>query len=282
VDGCGGKLFGVERVGVADEAGVGVEDLGVGDLDVLAAVALDGIDVNAEDAAVGIFEEGGIAFAADDVFVDGAGLVGVEELGAGFLAVDFHAELVDLRGLGNGEEVGAFEGLGIGVVEFLVDGGGADLAVDFGGDVVEADFQRGEGEALVGQRRGVVDDDESIRADRGDEGERDGGGEEKEDSGFHALTVARVGNADVREAGKICKKDVRAVRAGGSDGRSGEGRRGLFFWLADGMAQAVVPGLGGPTAAGTAAATRLIGGGDYLPEALRVLQRLQRGRLSVP
>ena len=184
-------------------------------------MALDGIDVDAEDAAVGVFEQRGIAFAADDVLVDGAGLVGGEQLGAGFLAVDFHGELVDLRGLGDGEEVGALELLGVGVVEFLVDAGGADLAVDLDVDVVVADLERREGEVgdetrtRVGARvwDRAVDDDESIRADRGRQGDEERGcQEEKRGSNFHVRNLARNGKGSVIAWGKICKKDVRKTK----------------------------------------------------------------------
>ena len=131
-----------------------------------------GINVNAEDAAVGILEQRGIAFAADDVLVNRARLVGREQLGRRLLAVDLHREFVDLRGRGHGKKIGALELLRVRVVEFLIDAGGADLAVDLHVDVVVADLQRREGKIPDGPGHRPVDDDESIRADRGHEGDK--------------------------------------------------------------------------------------------------------------
>ena len=141
LDRFGGKLLRVEGIDIADHPGVGGEHLGIGKGDALAAVWLDGENAHFEDIAAGVFEQGGVLQFAHDVLVNGAGLVGGQQLGLDLLAGDLHGELVNLAAFGDGKQVGAFQPLRVGIVEFLVHRGGGDLPVNFDVDVMVSDFQ---------------------------------------------------------------------------------------------------------------------------------------------
>ena len=106
---CGGKFFGAQWQGVADEAVVGFEQLCVGDFDALGAVGFDGIDAHFEDVLRGVFEQGGVAHLAHDVLVDATRFVGIQQFGFDGVAVDLHGEFVKLRALGHGKQERAFE-----------------------------------------------------------------------------------------------------------------------------------------------------------------------------
>ena len=166
--------------------------------------------MDAEDAAVGIFEQRGILLAPHDVLVNGARLVSGQKLRFGFLAVNFHGKFVDLRASRHGEKIGALERLAIRVVKFLVYARRADLAVDLHVDVVVAHLQRRVGKRRHDGRDGPIDNDEAIRAREAGKVEHDcGGGQQGE--GFHAPTLARNQPANVRRLRKICKKVVRRL-----------------------------------------------------------------------
>jgi hypothetical protein len=100
-----------------------------------------------------------------DVFVQRTGLVGTQQLGLHHGAVDVHREFVDVRPGRQREEIGAFQLLRIGVVKFLVNGGGRNLIVDVHGDVVIRHLQRRKGKMPrhppIGRR--IVNHNEPIR-----------------------------------------------------------------------------------------------------------------------
>ncbi len=204
----GGKLLGVERVDVTDQARVGLEHFSVGDLHLLASASLDRINPDAKDAPVCVFEQRGIALAPDDILVNGAGLVGGKQLGLRLLPVDLHRELVDLRVLRDGKEIGTLELLRIRIVEFLIDARRGDLAIDLHVDVVIAHLERRKRKRHGRPRHRAVDDDESIRADGCRQGREQRGYNEKKRSSFHVANFPRKARRCVRSAGKICKKDV--------------------------------------------------------------------------
>ena len=141
LDRLGGKFFGVERIDVADQAAIGREHLGIGKGDALVAVWLDGENPHLEDIPARVFQQGGVLQFAHDVLVNGARLVGGQQLGLDLLAADFHGELVNLAAFGDGKQVSAFQPLRVGIVELLVHRRGGDLAVNLDVDVMVSDFQ---------------------------------------------------------------------------------------------------------------------------------------------
>jgi hypothetical protein len=143
--GFGGILFGIQRENKIQQAIIGLEELGVGEGNALFGVGLNGEDADLEEIASGIFEEGGIFEFADDIFVNVAGLVSGEHFGFDLFAVNLHGEFVDAGTLGNGEQEGAFELAGIGIIELLFYGCDGNLVfdLDVGLDVI--DLQGGPG-----------------------------------------------------------------------------------------------------------------------------------------
>ena len=90
-------------VEVPDHFAVTLEDLGVLDFHLLFLFWLDGKDANLEQALPGILEKRGIERLANDVLVNLAGFLGIEEFGLLHLAVHLHGKLVDPRSLGHGK-----------------------------------------------------------------------------------------------------------------------------------------------------------------------------------
>ncbi|MCZ7635654.1 MAG: hypothetical protein M5U12_06165 [Verrucomicrobia bacterium] len=128
-------------IAVADQPGVGAEQLRVGELHLLLAARFDGEDAHLEQVTTDVLEEGGIAVFADDVLVELPRLVGGQEFGGHLTAVHFHAEPVDLSAFGHRKDVGPFELLVVGVVELLVDGRGGHLVAHRHVHVVIHDLQ---------------------------------------------------------------------------------------------------------------------------------------------
>ncbi len=130
LDGLGGEFLRVEGVEVGERAGVPFKQLAVNDFHLFAAVRLYGVDAGLEHVAPGVFQKGGVAHLADDILVDLPGFAGFYQFRLCHRAIDLHAEFIDVGVLGDGEEVGAFETLAVGIVKLLVHGGGGDLAGD--------------------------------------------------------------------------------------------------------------------------------------------------------
>jgi len=107
-------------------------------------VGFDGENANFENVASGVFEQSGILELANDVFVNVARFVRGQEFGFDLFAIDLHAELVEVRSFGNGKNESAFEAGGVGVIEFLVNGGNGDLVVNACMDGHGGNFQRSE------------------------------------------------------------------------------------------------------------------------------------------
>ena len=97
---------------------------------------LDREDADFEEAASGIFEEGGVERFADDVFVDLAGLGGIKEFGGDLGAVDLHGEVVDVGSSGEGKEECAFEALRGVVLKDLENLSRGDLILDLDLDLL--------------------------------------------------------------------------------------------------------------------------------------------------
>ena len=164
LDGCGGKLFSVERIQVAHEAVVGLEHLRVGERDPFVAARFDGEDADLEHVPPCVLQQGWVAHFADDILINTAGLVGQQKLGLDRLAVDLHRELVDLRAGWHREQIRTLKALIVGVVKLLIDCGRRNLAGNLDVDMMVHDLQRRE--LVVGGRAGavgrIVNNDESI------------------------------------------------------------------------------------------------------------------------
>ena len=171
----GGEFFRVERINVAHQAGVGIQNLGVGQRDVLAAVRFDGENAHLEDIAAGIFEQRRVTHFAHDVLVNLPRLVRRQQLGFDLPSPDVHREFVNLRALGDGEKIRALETLRVRVVKLLIHRRRGDLAVNLHIHVVVRHLQ---GSKNVRPRRGwprlgrsragppmrFLHDDEPVRA----------------------------------------------------------------------------------------------------------------------
>ena len=176
VRGIAGELLGVQGIEVLDQAVLGLEDLGVGDLDALLAVGRDGIDPGPEEIAAHVLEQARVAHAADDVLVDPPGLAAVEDLALDPLVADVHGEIGDGGAFGNGEDVGPLDVPAEVVDEDLVDRGLGHLVDDLHLDVVVLDAERAGPARPAGGR-----DDEAVgpegrgrgrqRRQRGENGE---------------------------------------------------------------------------------------------------------------
>ena len=126
----GREFFCVERVSIANEAGIGLEQLRVGKRDVLLRARLDGKDAHFEHVLAGVFEQRRVFEFADDVLVNPARFVRRHQLGFDRPAVDLHCELFDLRSLRNGEQKCSFDALLVGIVKLLFNGRDCDLVCD--------------------------------------------------------------------------------------------------------------------------------------------------------
>jgi hypothetical protein len=111
-------------------------------------------------------------------------LVGGQQFGLHLLAADLHGELVNLRPARDGEQIGAFEALRVGVVKVLVNRSGGDLAGDLHVDVMRGDFQGRVGPVGAGVRDdppvGLIHDDQPVRPRGGDRARQKGQNREKE------------------------------------------------------------------------------------------------------
>ena len=175
LDRFGGEFFRVERINVADQAGVGGQHLGVGQRDALVAVRFDGENAHLEHIAAGVFEQRRVAHFAHDVLVNLPRLVRGQQLGLDLPPADVHGEFVNLRALGDGEKIGAFEPLRVRIVELLVHRRGGDLAVNLHVHVVIRHLQRREnvrprrgrprrGRSRAGPPMRLLHDDKPVRA----------------------------------------------------------------------------------------------------------------------
>ena len=104
-----GPRLGTQRIDVFDQAVVAGSDRGVADRNLLIAVGGHGEDAELEQAAVHVLEQARIEGAPDNVGVDLAGLVGLDEFAGNFLAVDPHGEPFDVGPLRHREDVLRFE-----------------------------------------------------------------------------------------------------------------------------------------------------------------------------
>ena len=141
----GGEFFRVQRIDIADETRIGREHLRVRKRDALVAVRLDGKNAHLEHIAVGVFHQRRVAHFAHDVLVNLPRLLRRQQLGLNLPPADVHRELVELRALGNGKQIRAFEPLRIRIVKILVHGRRGNLPVNLHFDVMKGNFQRREG-----------------------------------------------------------------------------------------------------------------------------------------
>ena len=178
-----GEALRVQGIKVFDQAVLGLEDLGVGDLDPLLAVGRDGIDPGPEEVAAHVFEQARIAHAADDVLVDAPGLAAVEDLALDPFVPDEHGEIGDRGPLRHGEDVGPLDIAPEVVDEDLVDRRFGDLVDDLDLDPVVLDA---EGRDLLA--RTVVGDDEAVGPQR----RRSGGQSGQRGQKNQAFTIASL------------------------------------------------------------------------------------------
>ena len=145
----GGRLaVGLQRVDVLDDAVLVGGDALEAQGDLLIAVGRDREDLELGQVVAEVLEQAGVLGAADDVGVDLAGLGGLDDLALDFLAVHPHGEVVEAGALGQGEDVGGFEGpVGV-VAEGLFDVGDGDLVLDGDGHLVVEHRQRRDGLVL--------------------------------------------------------------------------------------------------------------------------------------
>ena len=187
-DGLGGELLSAQRVDEAHQAVLPLQELGVADLDASLAVGRDGEDVGLEHPAVDVLQQGGVALAADDLLVDAAGLVPVQQAALKLLSVNEHGEVGDGGVLGEGEDVGGFQRRVSRVLERLVDLYLGDLVADGDFDSMVLDGKEGDeaAEWTTGtragfwRRAGSIRDNDAVRADLhggGDDRSSDGPGE---------------------------------------------------------------------------------------------------------
>ena len=160
------EFLGVERIDVFDQPGIILQQLGVLDLDLLAGIRLDRVDPHLEGIAADILEQRRILHLADDLLIDGAGLVGGQQFGLHHLAVDVHRELVDVGAWRQGKDISPFQAGVVGIVELLVDRGGRHVVLDVDRHPVVGHRQRRELEMAGDKMRRITNDDQPITPHR--------------------------------------------------------------------------------------------------------------------
>ena len=139
----GREALGVQGVDVAHQAVLNRQYLAVLQFDLARAAGRDGEDAGLHGAAPDVLQQCRVAPSPDDVLVDGAGLVGLQNPALDRHPVYPHDELRDRRSLRQWEDVGALH-LPVALVEkLLLDAGDGHLVFDSHGDAVVADGEPG-------------------------------------------------------------------------------------------------------------------------------------------
>jgi hypothetical protein len=135
-----------------------------GDLDL--GARRDGKDGSLEHLRAGEFQQGGIALAAHDRFVDHPRLRGVEQFRGDDAVADLHREVADLGLGGDRKKIRALDGVRIRITEDGMEDDVGDLVADLGLDV---ERPMGDREGPDASRQPVFVDDDLAGKGRGRE-----------------------------------------------------------------------------------------------------------------
>ena len=211
----GAELLGVERVHVLRDAGVAGQQLGVSQPQALASPRRDGEDPQPEGPPPRVLQQGRVPGLAHDLFVDGPGLVGRQQLRLVHPAVDLHGQAVDDRAGRKRKQVGALQHRVAGIEELLVHGGGGRQLADLHAHLVVAHLKRREAEVSRRPGRRIGNHDQPVRAQGGGSGQRPreqpGGQQTRNTLMVHSPSVGAAARAVVRGRKRDCKKSVNAL-----------------------------------------------------------------------
>ncbi len=171
---------GAERVVVVVEAAGEVQHLAEGELDLLLAVGRHREDADAEDVGVDVLEQARVLQPPDDALVDVGGLLLLEHLALGLLAVDPEVELGQRGALGEREDVVGLELRGAVVLEDLFDAGDGGAVLDLHAHPL----------ALDGQGAGVRRGGQEHALSRSEQGHEEGGEQQQASWGVHGGSLS--------------------------------------------------------------------------------------------